>query len=40
MTSYRDKLLCVGGAGYVGGQEDMIIDIAVRLAGERAEAAS
>jgi 4-hydroxy 2-oxovalerate aldolase len=30
----------VGAAGYVGGQEDMIIDIAIQLAGERDDAAT
>src|SRR5665811_1237705 len=29
----------VGEAGYVGGQEDMIIDIAIQLAQERADSA-
>ena len=34
----HDILRRVGEAGYVGGQEDMIIDVAIRLAEERAAA--
>jgi 4-hydroxy 2-oxovalerate aldolase len=34
----REILQRVGEAGCVGGQEDMIIDIAIQLAGQRANA--
>jgi len=31
----HEILQAVGEAGYVGGQEDMIVDVALRLAGDR-----